>query len=243
VPTADTLGNGVLALVLNAGPVAKFVLAVLLVFSIASWGLIVEKAWQFRRVRRQTLAFLKVFREGRRASIIHGAARTMRESPLAQLYSSAYQEVSRLPEGLEPVYDELDEGLNAERLEAVQRTLRRVAAHEIAKLERYLGFLATTASATPFIGLFGTVWGIMSAFQGIGSQGSASLAVVAPGISEALIATAAGLGAAIPAVIAYNYYVNRVKHWATEIEGFMLDLLNTLSRPVPKVGRSAKDGI
>ena len=243
MPTADTLGNGVLALVLNAGPVAKFVLAVLLVFSIASWGLIVEKAWQFRRVRRQTLAFLKVFREGRRASIIHGAARTMRESPLAQLYSSAYQEVSRLPEGLEPVYDELDEGLNAERLEAVQRTLRRVAAHEIAKLERYLGFLATTASATPFIGLFGTVWGIMSAFQGIGSQGSASLAVVAPGISEALIATAAGLGAAIPAVIAYNYYVNRVKHWATEMEGFTLDLLNTLSRPAPKVGRPSKDGV
>ena len=243
MPTADTLGNGVLALVLNAGPVAKFVLAVLLVFSIASWGLIVEKAWQFRRVRRQTLAFLKVFREGRRASIIHGAARTMRESPLAQLYSSAYQEVSRLPEGLEPVYDELDEGLNAERLEAVQRTLRRVAAHEIAKLERYLGFLATTASATPFIGLFGTVWGIMSAFQGIGSQGSASLAVVAPGISEALIATAAGLGAAIPAVIGYNYYVNRVKHWATEMEGFTLDLLNTLSRPAPKVGRPSKDGV
>ena len=243
MPTGEALGNGVLALVLNAGPVAKFVLAVLLVFSIASWGLIVEKAWQFRRVRRQTLAFLKVFREGRRASIIHGAARTMRESPLAQLYSSAYQEVSRLPEGLEPVYDEPDEGLGADRLEAVHRALRRGAAHEIAQLERYLGFLATTASATPFIGLFGTVWGIMAAFQGIGSQGSASLAVVAPGISEALIATAAGLGAAIPAVIAYNYYVNRVKHWATEIEGFMLDLLNTLSRPVPKVGRSAKDGI
>jgi len=112
VPTADLLGNGVLALVLNAGPVAKVVLAVLLVFSIASWGLIVEKAWQFRRVRRQTLAFLKVFREGRRASIIHGAARTMRESPLAQLYSAAYQEVSRLPEGLEPVY-EMDGGFTA----------------------------------------------------------------------------------------------------------------------------------
>ena len=243
MPTGEALGNGVLALVLNAGPVAKFVLAVLLVFSIASWGLIVEKAWQFRRVRRQTLAFLKVFREGRRASIIHGAARTMRESPLAQLYSAAYQEVSRLPEGLEPVYDEPDEGLGADRLEAVHRALRRGAAHEIAQLERYLGFLATTASATPFIGLFGTVWGIMAAFQGIGSQGSASLAVVAPGISEALIATAAGLGAAIPAVIGYNYYVNRVKHWATEMEGFTLDLLNTLSRPSPKVGRPAKDGV
>ena len=209
MPTADLLGNGVLALVLNAGPVAKVVLAVLLVFSIASWGLIVEKAWQFRRVRRQTLAFLRVFREGRRASVIHGAARTMRESPLAQLYSAAYHEVSRLPEGIEPVYDEVDEGLGADRLEAAHRALRRAAAHEVAQLERYLGFLATTASATPFIGLFGTVWGVMAAFQ----------------------------------VIGYNYFVNRVKHWATEMEGFTLDLLNTLSRPAPKIGRPAKDGI
>jgi len=116
----------------------------------------------------------------------------------------------------------------------------RAAALEIARLEHYLPFLATTASATPFIGLFGTVWGVMAAFHGIGAQGSASLAVVAPGISEALIATAAGLGAAIPAVIGYNYFVNRVKHWAVEMEGFTMDLLNLLSRPA-KVGRAAKD--
>ena len=109
--------------------------------------------------------------------------------------------------------------------------------------ERYLPFLATTASATPFIGLFGTVFGIIAAFHGIGQQGSASLAVVAPGISEALIATAAGLGAAIPAVIGYNYFVNRVKHWATEMDGFSLDLLNLLARTAPKVPRVAKDGV
>ena len=120
---------------------------------------------------------------------------------------------------------------------------RRAAAHEVSRLERYLPFLATTASATPFIGLFGTVWGVMTAFHGIGQQGSASLAVVAPGISEALIATAFGLGAAIPAVIAYNYFVNRVKHWATEMEGFTMDLLNLLSRPAPKVARAGKDGL
>jgi biopolymer transport protein TolQ len=131
-----------------------------------------------------------------------------------------------------------------ERLNAAQRAMRRTAGLEIAQLERYLPFLATTASATPFIGLFGTVWGVMSAFQGIGSQGSASLAVVAPGISEALIATAAGLAAAIPAVIAYNYFVNRVKHWATEMDGFSLELLNLMSRPTPKVvGRPVKDGV
>src|SRR5438093_411401 len=153
------------------------------------------------------------------------------------------QEISGIPEVLDKVLDDFDEGLGAERLEAVNRALRRAAALEVARLEHYLPFLATTASATPFIGLFGTVWGIMAAFHGIGAQGSASLAVVAPGISEALVATAAGLGAAIPAVVGYNYFVNRVKHWAVEMEGFTMDLLNVLSRPVAKAGRTAKDGV
>ncbi len=241
-PTTDTLTSGVIELIWNAGPVAKFVLAVLLLFSVVSWALIVEKAWQFRRVRRQSLAFLKVFREGRRPSIVQVAAKKFRDSPLAQLYGAAYGEMAGLSEAVDHVFDELDEAGSA-RLEAVHRALRRAAGLEVAQLERYLPFLATTASATPFIGLFGTVWGVMAAFHGIGAQGSASLAVVAPGISEALIATAAGLGAAIPAVIGYNYFVNRVKRWATEMEGFTLDLLNVLSRPLPKVARPAKDGV
>ena len=104
-------------------------------------------------------------------------------------------------------------------------------------MERYLPFLATTASSAPFIGLFGTVWGIMTSFQSIGAQGSANLAVVAPGISEALIATAAGLGAAIPAVMGYNFYVNQVKRWAVEMDGFMLELLNLFARALPKPAR------
>lgn len=116
---------------------------------------------------------------------------------------------------------------------------------ELQRQEGGLPFLATIGSSAPFIGLFGTVWGIMAAFHGIGQQGSASLAVVAPGISEALIATAFGLGAAIPAVIGYNYFVNRVKHWAAEMDGFTLDLLNLLSRSTApaarKVPRPAKD--
>ena len=236
MPT-DALNTGILALVWSSGPIAKVVLIVLLFFSIVSWALIVDKAWQLRRVRRQTFEFLKIFREVRRPSMIYGAARRTRESPLAQLYTAAFQEVSGASELSERVTDDLDEGLAADRLEAVNRALRRAAAHEVAQLERYLPFLATTASATPFIGLFGTVWGIIAAFHGIGQQGSASLAVVAPGISEALIATAAGLGAAIPAVIGYNYFINRVKHWATEMDGFTLDLLNLLSRPAPKVAR------
>jgi biopolymer transport protein TolQ len=243
VPTSDSLNSGVLEILWNAGPIAKVVLGVLLVFSIVSWALIVEKWWQFRRVRRQTLSFVKIFREGRRPSVVQAAARKHRDSPLAQLYAAAYSEVSGLPDVIEHVIDDGDEGLAPERLDAVHRAMRRASGLEVAQLERYLPFLATTASSTPFIGLFGTVWGIMSAFHGIGAQGSASLAVVAPGISEALIATAAGLAAAIPAVISYNYFVNRVRHWATEMEGFTLDLLNVLSRPVSKVGRPAKDGV
>lgn len=243
MPTSDALSSGVLELVLNAGPVAKVVLAILLLFSIVSWALIVEKWWQMRRVRRQTLGFIKVFREGRRPSLVHAAARKFRDSPLAQVYAAAYAEISGVPDVMDAVVDDGEDGLSAERLDAVHRAMRRSAGLEIANLERYLPFLATTASATPFIGLFGTVWGIMSSFHGISTQGSASLAVVAPGISEALIATAAGLAAAIPAVIGYNYFLNRVRHWATEMDGFMLDLLNVLSRPVARLARPAKDGV
>ena len=243
MPTSDPLSSGVLELILNAGPIAKVVLAILLLFSIISWALIVEKWWQLRRVRRQTLGFMKIFRDGRRPSVIHSAARKFRDSPLAQLYAAAYGEISGVPDVMDTVVDDGEDGIGAERLEAVHRAMRRTAGLEIAQLERYLPFLATTASSTPFIGLFGTVWGIMSSFHGISTQGSASLAVVAPGISEALIATAAGLAAAIPAVIGYNYFLNRVRHWATEMDGFILDLLNMLSRPMAKLARPAKDGI
>ena len=238
----DTLTGGILELILSAGPIAKAVLAVLAIFSIISWALIVEKWWQFRRVRRQTLGFLRVFREGRRPSVVVASAKKLRESPLAQLYVAAYDEMAA-GHDLDALVDEGDEG-STPRLTAAERAMRSASALEVAKLERYLPFLATTASACPFIGLFGTVVGVMNSFHGIGAQGSASLAVVAPGISEALVATAAGLGAAIPAVIGYNYFVNRVKHWATEMEGFALDMLNLLSRPTPKLARPVKkDGV
>ena len=240
MPT-ETLSSGVLELLLSAGPVAKSVLAILLLFSIVSWALIVDKWWQFRRVRRQSTAFLKAFREGRRSAAVVGASRKLRESPLANLYLAGYHEVAGISEIADRMLDEADEGLPADRLDAVHRALRRAAGQEISRLERYLPFLATTASVAPFIGLFGTVWGVITAFHGIGQQGSASLAVVAPGISEALIATAAGLGAAIPAVMGYNFFVNRVRHWGTEMDGFMLEFLNILSRPAPRVARPAKD--
>ena len=125
MPTSEPLSSGVLELVLNAGPVAKVVLAILLLFSIVAWALIVEKWWQFRRVRRQTLAFMKVFREGRRPSIVHAAARKFRESPLAQLYAAAYGEISGVPDVIDSVVEDGDEGLSSDRLDAVHRAMRR----------------------------------------------------------------------------------------------------------------------
>ena len=240
MPT-ETLSSSVLELLLSAGPVAKSVLAVLLLFSIVSWALIVEKWWQFRRVRAQSVAFLKTFREGRRGAALVSTARKLRESPLANLYLAGYHEVAGISEIADRVLDEADEGLQADGPRGRAPSAAEASGQEISRLERYLPFLATTASVSPFIGLFGTVWGVITAFHGIGQQGSASLAVVAPGISEALIATAAGLGAAIPAVMSYNFYVSRVRHWATEMDGFILEFLNVLCRPAPRVARPAKD--
>ncbi len=246
MPGNGSLNSSVVELVLNAGPVAKLVLFILLIFSIVCWALAVEKWWQFRKIRQESIRFLKVFREGRRFSGVYSAAKKHRESPLAQVYIAGCQEAGGAfggPDMIDHALDDAEDGIPPERVDAVNRAMRRAAAGEISRMERYLPFLATTASAAPFIGLFGTVWGVMSAFHGIGQQGSASLAVVAPGISEALIATAAGLGAAIPAVVAYNYFVNKVKHWATEMEGFALDLVNLFARPAPKPSRIAKDGL
>ncbi len=237
MPGTANLNGGVAELILSAGPVAKVVLSILALFSIICWALIVEKWWEFRRVRRDSQRFLRMFREARRFSMVYATAKKHRESPLAQVYLAAGQEVASMCGGVEfvdRVLEESEDGLGPDRLDSISRATRRVAAAEIARMERYLPFLATTASSAPFIGLFGTVWGIMTSFQSIGAQGSANLAVVAPGISEALIATAAGLGAAIPAVMGYNFYVNRVKHWAVEMDGFSLELLNVFGRSLPK---------
>jgi biopolymer transport protein TolQ len=234
VPQA-AVGSNVLDPILQSGPLARFVLGVLLFFSVICWALIVEKWWEFRAIRRDSKGFARAYREGRRFSIIYGTAKKFRSSPLAQLYSAAGLELSTLYGGVEQVDAALEdgEGLPRDALDAAHRAMRRATEIEVARMERYLPFLATTASAAPFIGLFGTVVGIMSAFHGIGSQGSASLAVVAPGISEALIATAAGLGAAIPAVMGYNFFINRTRRLATEMDGFTLELVNVFARPAP----------
>ena len=217
----NTSGLAVLQLIADAGPVAKAVLLILTLFSVICWALIVEKGWQFGRVRRQTEKFFRAFREGRRHSVVYSAAKKFRESPLAQLYIAGCQEAAGGVTGgelLEHALAEAEDGLPPSRLEAVDRAMRRAASVEVARMERYLPFLATTASAAPFIGLFGTVWGVMSAFHGIGQQGSASLAVVAPGISEALIATAAGLAIAIATLVPYNYFLSRAEQAVDAME-------------------------
>jgi biopolymer transport protein TolQ len=221
-------------LVASAGLVAKFVLLVLFFLSVVCWAIIFQKGMQFRALSRESARFLRAYRESRRFSVVAGNAKRLRASPLARVYSAAYQEIggsgTPLPDLMDGPPEEGEEGIGPERLESVQRAMRRVQSSEVERLERYLSFLATTASAGPFIGLFGTVWGVMTSFQSIGTQQSASLAVVAPGIAEALIATAAGLAAAIPAVVAYNYFVGKVRHWATEMDNFALELTNLLER-------------
>ncbi len=229
-------------LIANAGLVAKGVLLILFSLSVVCWAIILHKWVQLRGISGETGRFLKVYRESRRFSLVASAAKRLRSSPLARVYVAAYQE---LTSGGNPPPDVMDgppepgeEGIGPERLESVQRAMRRVLASDVERMEKYLGFLATTASAGPFIGLFGTVVGIISSFQSIGAQGSASLAVVAPGISEALVATAAGLLAAIPAVIAYNYFVGRVRHWTTEMDNFALELANLVERRLVRVTKS-----
>jgi biopolymer transport protein TolQ len=242
------IGNlgGLGELIANAGLVAKFVLLVLFFLSVVCWAIIFQKAVKFRAISRDTSRFLKVYRESRRFSVVGGGAKRLRMSPLARVYSAAYQELvaggNTLPDVMDGPPDDGEESIGPERLESIQRAMRRIQGTEVERMERYLSFLATTASAGPFIGLFGTVWGIMTSFHSIGSQGSASLAVVAPGIAEALIATAAGLAAAIPAVIGYNYFVGKVRHWATEMENFALELANLTERRLVRAARSLKNG-
>jgi len=233
-------------LIANAGLLAKFVLLILFSLSVICWAIIFHKALQFRAISRETARFLRVYRESRRFSVVAGGAKRLRASPLARVYTAAYQELggtgNPLPDLMDGPPDEGEEGIGPERLDSVQRAMRRLQASEVERMERYLAFLATTASAGPFIGLFGTVVGIVNSFHSIGQQGSASLAVVAPGIAEALIATAAGLAAAIPAVIGYNYFVGKVRHWATEMDNFALELANLIERRLLRTVKSLKDG-
>lgn len=238
------LGGDVFDLVLRAGPMGKFVLLVLVGFSVASWAIMIQKWRSLRRVRYETRMFREIFAESDNLPLVYAATKQYHVSPLARIFAAGYAELrghltSKIPvRGRNGVSEELTEELANEHesfdVSRFQRMLSLVAAEETLRLERWLPFLATTGSATPFIGLFGTVWGVMNAFHGIGLRGSATLATVAPGISEALIATAAGLAAAIPAVIAYNHFVSQIRVLAAEMENFAGEFASYAERELVK---------
>lgn len=228
--------GSVLDLVLYSGPVVKIVLVILLFFSVLSWAIIFSKLRLIRRANKESRAFLRIFWEGKQLSSIFADSKKLRYSPTAEVFRAGYVELTKLSQATtnsdnpRKVSDPTALNIELSGVDNISRSMRQATTSELTKLERALGFLATTGSTTPFIGLFGTVWGIMDAFRGIGMRGSATLAVVAPGISEALIATAAGLAAAIPAVVAYNYYINRIKVLSAEMENFSSELLNIVKR-------------
>jgi len=222
-------GPGIWELFLDADPDAKAILAVLVVFSLVSWGIILSKGFQFRRAARHTQRFLEIFRTSKRFSEVNSAAANHTASPLVGLFQAGYVEIdaqvkAAQQDGAEP------SRYRIRSMNAIERTLRRALGVELHVLTRSTQFLATTAASTPFIGLFGTVWGIMKAFNDIGITGSTSITAVAPGIAEALINTAAGLGAAIPALIAYNAFSARSKRMREEMEDFVLEFINLTER-------------
>lgn len=212
--------------VTHSGPLAFAVLLVLVGFSVASWGIILLKALAIRQAQRSSIEFLEIFWQSKKLDEIFQRSESMGMSPVAQVFRAGYQELVKVKQR-----DQREAGQQLlDGADNVERSLRRASGAEMTELERLLPFLATVGSTGPFIGLFGTVVGIMKAFRDIGVQGSANLATVAPGIAEALIATAAGLAAAIPAVMAYNFFINRIKVIGTEMDSFSSDFMNIVRR-------------
>ena len=207
----------------HTGVVGKAVLAILLLFSIISWATTLVVWRRFRRSRSASRRFLGVFRKAKRLVDVQSAIAPLTSSALVGLFRAGYAEI-------EAQVAHAAGAQTIRSLDSVERSLIRASRIDAGRLSRFVPFLATTAAATPFIGLFGTVWGIMGSFANIGATGSTSITSVAPGISEALINTAAGLFAAIPALIAYNYFVQQLRRARGEMEDFTLEFLNLTER-------------
>jgi biopolymer transport protein TolQ len=221
----------VTSLVSGSGPVVQGVLYILILFSIVSWAIIVTKTLQIRRARRESARFNEIFWETKNLTSIHTASMELKQSPVAQVFRAGYQELVKLMRTKrQGSAGEPDDFSEVGGIENVERAMKRATNQEITRLEKALTFLATTASTTPFIGLFGTVWGIMNAFRGLSAAQSSSIQAVAPGISEALIATAMGLVAAIPAVVAYNYFARQIRVLSADMENFSAEFLNIAER-------------
>lgn len=220
-----------MAIITGAGIVVKLVLLLLLSFSVVSWAIILFKFFQVQRAKSESERFMDFFWKSKRFDAIASQVDRFANSPLTVLFNEGYSELKKVVES-----DGKSDGsvisTDLGGVENVSRAMRRATNFEITRLEKYLTFLATTGSTSPFIGLFGTVWGIMTAFEGIGKTGSASLAVVAPGIAEALIATAIGLVAAIPAVMAYNHFQHKIRVLINEMDSFSTEFLNIVQRNI-----------
>lgn len=220
--------GSLLGMILDAGLMVQFVLLILLIFSIISWTIIFIKFRTYRRIRQENEAFDSDYQRSTKLSDLLPASKKYPFSTTAKVFRVGYTEMTKANRLSRDAAR--TEEISLSSLDNVERALNRASSTEMTKLESALGFLATTGSASPFIGLFGTVWGIMETFKSIGARGSATLAVVAPGISEALIATAAGLAAAIPAVIFYNYFLNKSRTMVQEMDNFSDEFLNIVER-------------
>jgi biopolymer transport protein TolQ len=230
-PLAAAAGEGLdyLAIARNSGPVGISVLLLLLGASAVSWAIIVKKYLQIRRAQDESVRFLETFWQSKRLDAIYQTAETLGASPISQVFRAGYVELSKVTaQKKEAEVGGMQDELGG--IENVERALKRAAASEVTHLEALVPFLGTTASAAPFVGLFGTVWGIMRAFHDIYRMGNANLATVARPISEALIATAVGLFAAIPAVVAYNFFVSKIRVLDSEMTNFSSDFLNIVRR-------------
>lgn len=210
---------------LHTGLVGKTVLSILLIFSILSWGVMILVGIRFSNAFAASRKFMSTFRKSRKLAEVQAAASQTPQSPLVGLFRAGYAEIEA-----QMATQQATPQPKIKSLDAVERALQRATRVEVSRLSKSLPFLATTASATPFIGLFGTVWGIMGAFGAIGTSGTTSIVAVAPGISEALINTAAGLFAAIPALIGYNRYIQTLRRARGEMEDFALEFLNLTER-------------
>jgi len=208
----------------DTGWVGRSVLAILLLFSVISWAVMFAVWQRFRRSQDASRRFVAVFRKAKRLADVQSALAALTPSSLVGLFRAGYAEIEA------QISHSGGGGQTVKSLDSVERSLMRATRIEAARLSRFVPFLATTAAATPFIGLFGTVWGIMDAFGDIGASGSTSITAVAPGISEALINTAAGLFAAIPALLAYNHFVGRLRQARGEMEDFTLEFMNLTER-------------
>ena len=237
---AAPLGDvDVIDILRQTGPVNQVVLAVLVILSVVSWAIILQKVLAYRTLERQTATFLEVFRRSSKFSEVQSVCPSLPASPLVGVFQAGYAELNAqfrsAGNAAAAGAAASNPGASAPRpilksLAAVDRALLRASAVEVNKLEKRIPFLATIASSAPFIGLFGTVWGILITFQRIGLTGATNLATVGPGIADALIATAAGLAAAIPAVMAYNHLTTKVKGYASDMDDFSMEFLNIAER-------------